>query len=261
MKVTKIDLNPERKLLQYMITNTQFLKEIVPIFHSHYLKVSYCRLVSEWIIEYYEQYKEAPNKNIQEIYKSKKKTIINEEDTESIGTFLTKLSQDWEQANPNNIDYSVSEAIKYLNVRSLEILNEDIQNSIQENEPDKGAQSVSNYKRVEKPFGKGVSLLKDTNSVIRAFTDEDETLFTFKGALGKVAGKLCRGDFLLFLAPMKRGKTWFLWYTAETALYNGLKVLFISLEMTEKQMVRRAWRSLIGQPMQGGEYKYRISIK
>jgi len=72
-------------------------------------------------------------------------------------------------------------------------------------------------------------------------------MFQFPGALGKVAGAFHREDFVAFTAPMKRGKTWWLMYTALSAMYAGFKVLFFTLEMSGAQMVRRTWQSIYGQ--------------
>jgi predicted XRE-type DNA-binding protein len=47
---------------------------------------------------------------------------------------------------------------------------------------------------------------------------------------------------------MKRGKTWWLMYTAIQAMMSNYKVIFISLEMNMNQILRRFWRYLSGQP-------------
>lgn len=253
MKTKKIDLSPERKIITNMIVSTQFCKEIIPILKPENLKVSYCREVVNWIIEYYQKYQEAPGKTIQDIYRSKRKAIEDEEDTDSIAEFLSALSKDYEQKV--NVDYTIEQAVKYLKIRSLEILKELLDYSIINGDPVKGENFISQFKRVEKGLGEGVSILRDTGEVIDAFFEEEESLFQFPGALGKVAGKMGRGDFLAFLAPMKRGKTWYLWYSAETAMAYGNRVLFFSLEMTKKQIIRRGWMGLSGSPRHEEEVK------
>jgi len=252
MKKVDIELSQERKLITYMITSTRFLKEIVPIFRADFLKAGYSRLVAGWIVEYYEQFKEAPNKGITDIYRSKRAHILDKDEADNVSDFLKLLSRDWEAAKPNNIKYAISEAVKYLKIRSQELLVERLEDSLLEGDPLKGEQLVANYRRIEPPSGAGASFTKQPGDIISAFMEYDEPLLYFPGDLGKVVGKMGRGDFVAFLAPMKRGKTWWLWYTAETAMYARLKVVFFTLEMTRSQMLRRGWQSLMGQPLSGG---------
>jgi hypothetical protein len=248
MKVTRIDINPELKLLTNLIVSDQFCKEIIPILNPTTLKSPFSKILCEWIAEYYSQFQKAPYKNIKDIYRTKKKTLMDNDEHENISTFLTKLSSDWESTEPNNIDYSINEAIQYLKTRSSEYLIEQLQLAVDAGDTAKAEQYIANYKRIEKTYGEGVSILHDTSEITSAFIEEDESLFVFKGAMGEVMGSLGRGDFLSFIAPMKRGKTFMLWYTAEVAMHHSLKVVFFTLEMTKKQMIRRAWQSLSGSP-------------
>jgi replicative DNA helicase len=72
-------------------------------------------------------------------------------------------------------------------------------------------------------------------------------MFGLRGGLNRlVGGPLCRGELVAFLAAPKSGKTWWMIDTTDTAMTRGQKVLFISCEMTEDQVVRRFWQSLSG---------------
>jgi hypothetical protein len=247
--------DPERKFIINLITSDRFCKEITPLIRSQYFNTSYAREVSSWIIEYYQQFEKAPGKDIKSIYHSKRSAIQDEDTIDEVSTFLSSISKEYETYDINNIDYEIHAAILYLQLRSLECLSNTLIDAITDNEPSKGIQALSNFKRVEKPFGQGVSLLHDTQKIIDAHTESNDAIFTFPGAFGKVAGPQCRGDFLSFLAPMKRGKTWYLGYAAETAMIFSNKVIFFTLEMTENQMIRRMWRSLMGQPKRDKEIK------
>jgi hypothetical protein len=256
MTITKPSNDAERRFIINLITDDRFCKEIIPLINKKYFSSIYAREISSWVIEYYQQFLRAPKKDIQDIYYSKKSSIEDEETVDLLKKFLSSISKEYSESNINNIDYEIKNAIKFLKLRSLELLKNSISDSIDDKEPTKGEAALANFKRVEKPLGQGVSLLHDSQKVIDAFMDEDEVMFQFPGALGQVAGKMCRGDFVSFLAPMKRGKTWYLWYVAETALYHHHKIIFFTLEMTENQIIKRSWRSLVGQP----KYKSTITI-
>jgi len=170
------------------------------------LESSYAKLVSKWICEYFKEFSTAPSKDIKSLYYSKKESVIDNEDADEIAVFLANLSKNWEQATVNNVEFEIKAAKKYLKLRALEVLKEDIEDAIATNDPLKGEQALSNFKRIEDFSGQGVSLLKDSQKVMDAFMSEDEILFKLPGALGEVVGNICRGDFLALLAPMKRGK-------------------------------------------------------
>lgn len=248
MKVKKIDMSPEKQIITGLITSGDFARQIMPIFHPDHLKTSYARIVGEWVKEFYEQFKDAPGKAIQDIYRAKRGSIQGEEENDLVADFLIKLSADFENATPANIDYSVRQAELYLKTRSIEALIEDLQDSVQKNDPLTGEQKISNYNRIERATGEGISLKNDPQDIIDAFNEEEEFLFRFPSAVGEVIGDLNRGDFLSFMAPMKRGKTWFLWYSGEVAMRRGFKVVFFTGEMTKKQVIRRGWRSTVGKP-------------
>ncbi len=241
-------MNPERALITNMIVNDRFCREIVPVFRPALLQTGYAREVSGWVLEYWGQYKKAPGRDIQNIYQHKRKSLRDDEEADNIAEFLRRLSAEYESKDVHNVDYAVQLAVHYLKTRSLEVLREQIDGALAEGNPLKGEQYLSTYTRVEPPMGEGVSVLRDPDKIITAFMEEEDVLFQFPGAFGEVAGWQCRGDFMSFLAPMKRGKTFMLWYTAEIAAHAGHRVVFFTLEMTERQMVRRAWQSLTGQP-------------
>lgn len=248
MKIKKLNIDPERKLITNLIVSDEFSRQIMPIFNPNIMKSEYSKIIGGWIKEYFEVYKVAPGKNIQELYREKRGKIRKEEVADLVAEFLTNLSKDYENSIPNNIDFSIKQATHYLKIRSMEELIENLQDAVNKDDDLIAEKIVSEYSRVEVANEEGVSLLTDTQEIIDAFNEDEEFLFHFNGAVGNVIGDLHRGDFFSFMAPMKRGKSWWLWYSAEVAMKKGLKVVFFTLEMTKKQMVRRAWRSLVGRP-------------
>lgn len=248
MKRKKINLDEERKIIIYMITSDEYLKAIINLIRPSHFKSSYARIVSGWITEYWKQYEKNPGKDIQDIYKIKKKTIMDEEESDSVSEFLLRISKEYQDFKPPNVKFQIDAGIKYLKIRSLESLREKLDEAITEADPLKGEHSISNYKRVENSTGKGISILRDSNKVTAAFMDEDEYMFSFPGALGDVCGPFLRGDFAAFLGSMGRGKSWWLWYSGQVALYYGLRIVFFTFEMTENQVLRRGWQSLVASP-------------
>ena len=247
MNRQKIDLSEERKIITYMIVSQRFLREISNVIHINHLESSYAKIVARWLLEYWGNYKDCPGKNIKEIYNQKKKAINDEDDVELIKEFLSRLSKDYEEIETiQNIEYLIANAIKYLKLQSLKYLKDKIEDSILSAEPLSGEQAVSSYSRIEKPAGEGISLLRDAIKISQSFMDSDEILFRFPGTLGKIMGNFIRGDLVAFLAASNKGKTWWQFYVAQLASFHGLKAVFFSLEMTQNQIVRRAWQGIVG---------------
>jgi len=245
----KIDLSQERTIIIMMIVSTDFLNRIAPVTKPKYFKSKYSRIISEWILEYWQEYRQAPDKNIQEIYRLKSKYLQEEEDTETIMEFLRKLSKEWlKWEYIHNIDFSIKQTIHYLKIRSLEILSEEIIGAVQIDDYSQGEQLVANYNRIEKYGMKGVRLLRDALPIADAFLNEAEIVFKFPGAIGELCGDFQRGDLVAFLASQKKGKSWWQWALSYMAMHTQMKVIFFSLEMTERQVLRRAWQSLVGLP-------------
>jgi hypothetical protein len=213
-----------------------------------HLKAGYAQIVAEWCLEFFEQFKKAPQHHIQDIYKQRRKQLRDEDDAELLGDFLRELSKRWEKINTTNIDFALTNATVYLKGRQIELAIENTQEALDEGDIPRAEAVIGGFSRVEKATGQGTSLIWDPERVKMAFSEDAEPLVTLPKAVGEVAGIMRRTDFFGILAPMKRGKTWWMWYVAETALYAGLKVVFVTLEMPETQMVRRAWQSLNGMP-------------
>ena len=254
MKIDRkiIDVDEDKTVLTHMIVSTPFLKEVMGVVDPLLFRSKYIQRVARWVIDFFENMKEAPGKAVEDIYR-KNKMALEEEEAEAIGGFLTYLSRDWERQRVNNVKYSVGQAIDFFKLRSLDILGQKILETVSSGDHAEGERLISQYKRVEQVQGVGVDLLRDTDAVIRAFQSEEENLFQFPGELGNYMGHFKRGEFVSFLAPQKRGKTWWLIFSAIRSMLMGHKTLFISLEMTKEQMIRRMWQALLGEPLKGGD--------
>jgi len=252
VKVKEINEAIERQIVTYSITSTKYVREVHRVLEPSLMKSTYARTVIGWCLEYYKEYKEAPGKHIQDIYRKNMSLIRDEDDTELISEFLLRLSKEYEagdvRGDRDNIPFLAADAVLYLRMRALEKLKDALENSALERDPVKGEQAVSNFKRVETPRDRGISLLEDTTEVTSAFLEEEDRLFRFPGCLGKEIGDLSRSDVIAFMAAAKRGKSWWEWYTSQLALYYGYRVVLFNLEMSDNQYIRRGWTSLVGMP-------------
>jgi hypothetical protein len=215
-----------------------------------YLKASYSREIHKWVEKFYSEFSSAPKQHIKDIYLNNKLSLQDDEETsDNISVLLQSLSKSYEESENINISFEITQCVNYLKIRSAELLKEQLEDAISVNDANKIETIVSNYKRVERPTGQGTDILKDTDKIKNALSNEKTNLFTFPGALGELIGPIARGEFACFFGPAGRGKSQWLWYTAETAMKVGCKVLFFTLEMTEDEILKnRAWPSMTGNP-------------
>lgn len=242
----KIDASREREIILYSIVSTEYLSQIRNYAKAELFKSPYAKVVWEWIASYFDEYGVAPNKDIQTIYTTRKLEIPEEEDEEIIATFLQSLSDS--DVTIQNIGYSADQAITWLNVRAQENLIEDLKEAVSRKDVASGNEIIAQYAAIEKHQAKGMSLLTDIDASFSAFQEEDDILFSFPGTLGLTIGEFRRTDFVSFLGFAKRGKSWYLWESAKEAMYASNKVLYISLEMPQKQILKRIWRALAKRP-------------
>ena len=248
MKRTTIDLSAEKALVSLAIMNTDFLTKIAPILKPIQLQSSYSRIVTEWVLEFFESYRRAPEGTIQDIYERKKSTVRDEDALESIAEFLSNLSDEYDPERYTNLEFFVDASKEYIRRCGLETFETKLRSCIQAGELDKADQLVGLYHQVDIPNDHGISIIHDHDEIRKAFTDSMTPLFRFPGALGKVCGNFYRGDVSGWMAYQKGGKSYGLIHSAEEAMRWGAKVVFISLEMRKAEAIQRCVMSLQGKP-------------
>lgn len=247
MRREKLNTLNERDLLIGLITSDKFCREVAPILNPRQFEIDYSRILAGWIKDYVNNFNVAPKKDILKLYRAHVEEVTDESLQDNILTFIEKIAKDFESQKTFNDDYAIQQAIQYLKSRSLKNFSEDIDSFITTGDIDKAEALITKYRKVEKNSGEGVSILDDSEIVLNAFTEEQDKLFVFDGAFGRLVGDIHREDFVAFLAPMKAGKTFQLIDCGIEALKNGLNVVFFSLEMSRTNMIKRIWKALSGQ--------------
>jgi len=241
----KIEARHEREIIAFSILNTDYLRAIYPIAKLELFQSSYARTVFAWVLDYFRAFNVAPKKDIQELYVSHKLEI--DEDEEVVATFLQSLSDEYDK-EINNLEFAIKQAENWLRGRSIELLTEELRDFSGRKDFDAAEKAIAGFNRVVRTQSDSIDVLTDFGAAQHAFSDDEEELFQFPGALGAVCGPFKRSDFVSYLALVKGGKSLWLWESAKQALCYGHKVLFVSLEMPRNQMLRRIWMSLTRKP-------------
>lgn len=241
-KIIKGDI--EKKIATAGIVSTEFCRDITKIYKPEYIQVDYIRQVLDWVIEYYNEYKKAPEKQIQDMFIVEKDEMKGEQ-AELIETFLSRISKEYEEKETFNYQYACDQAEKYFRKRSLQLLFERGLGLLVKNKVDEAESSISTYGKVSKVIGNWVDPL-DPEVVDTFLKKEKDVLFRFSGVVGDLVNDLERSYLVAFMAPMKRMKSWCLQETGMQALLSKLSVLDISLEMSLDMMKERRYKRIAG---------------
>lgn len=249
IKKKRVNTKPEQDLLTGLIISEKFCREIIPLITVRNLKSSYVRRVVKWCIEYYKKYDRPPKKSIKDIFAVKiKEENLSEEDEDYITNFLSGLSFKHEKNKTFDEKLMIDMVEKYLVERKLELFIDEARGNLDLGKVNEVESSISKYTRQRRPESSSVDIIRNKQVVSNALYEDEDVIFRYPGALGHVVGDVVRGDFFSFMAPMKRGKTWWLEDFAIRCFLNKRKVLYVSLEMPLNQILRRFYMNFLGQP-------------
>jgi hypothetical protein len=249
MKITRrqIDGGVERLFLTGAIVSDQFLREAASFYDPDLLETRYVRTVAEWCFRYFQKYDKAPGISIKDIWESHQS---RQEPTERelIGDLLASLSEEYERSDKMNVQYMLDQVEKHFKTLSLARLTRTVNGLTAEGEVAEAEAELANYKRVGRPTSLGTNPFTDAEGLQRAFEQADAPLFTLPGKLGRMINRvLNRDQFISFLGPEKRGKTWLLNEIAIRAAKARCNVaLFQVGDMSEEQVKVRLSVRLAG---------------
>ena len=241
----KIDMNREKTMAGLFIMDSHFLRQIKHLVRRELLQSSWVWTVFRWCDDYFDEFGKAPEGDIQDLYVAHS---ISMEESEAVlvAKFLQELSSNYEP--PSNLPYTITQTEDYLTLRSATIVKDTLEVALKAGDVKGVETALALFKQARTAKSTSVDVINDDDEIIDAFTTETQKLFRFSGALGEVCGDFNRGDFIAWQAFAKGGKSWYLLYTANIGLQNGLKVLYVSFEMPKAQVLRRAWTGMTGRP-------------
>ena len=244
-----IDSRIERQICQGLITSGRFIRELRQILKPESLQLPFSKIVARWCLEFFDIHNDAPGKIIQDIFIEKRKRELDPDQAETIEEFLSSISDEYSNQETFNTGYYLQKAEIHLRSTSLQNLSKEIIRAVNGGRIEEAEALAKGYERVSRPESKGVDPINDAQVIGNAFSeDSGDKLFSLPGTVGKIMGEFERGWLVAVVGSAKAGKTWWLMLTALKALFAGYNVIFVSLEMTEKAMIRRIWHYINGLP-------------
>jgi hypothetical protein len=242
MRIERVSGKEERRIVIGMIVDPLVCGRIATKWERNLFQSKWANIVGELCVKYHTQYGKAPGKAIEGMFDAWSTEARDKDTVELVDRFLGGLSDEYEDlASETNSGYLIDVAEKHFTRNKLKRLSANVDGDIDAGDVDKALRRVREFAAVEMGNGAGIDVLQDVQALERAFAEKSEPLFTMPGALNEFFGNsLTREGFLAFLAPEKRGKTWWLCEMAWRAMLHRLRVAFFSVgdESQEEMMMR-----------------------
>jgi hypothetical protein len=252
MRRTRVDSNVEKNLLTAMILSDRFLAAASAILEPSLLKAEPLRIVAEWCINYHQQYKKAPGRDIEPIYHSWAEGAGEQGDMiDAVHDFLAHLSDRYTTAGEMNVPYLLDELSRWVGLRKAERLKDDLSMALSRGDDKAASEAISGYRTLGVGLGQGADLFNDKEAWARAFAEPLEPLITFPGDAGTFLNRALVRDALIGIqAPEKRGKTWWCLELALRGMRSRRKVAYFSVgDLSEGQLLLRMGVRLTGMPL------------
>ena len=241
MKVKNFQGEIQREILIGMICNKKVLGAIASKWKEPGLFQSrWANLLGSWCVKFINKYNQPPRASI-EIEFEKWATKTDDEATiNPVSTLLQSLNDEYTSIEDEiNAPYLIDKASEHFSHVHLQQHIEDVQNSIDSNNLIDAQFTAEKYGAFQLQKSSGGPITFD--DFASAMEIEQDTLISYPGAIGEFFGThLQRDGFIAFLAPEKRGKSWWLLDMAWRATLQRRRVaLFEVGDMSKKQVNRR----------------------
>lgn len=239
----------ENNIVLGMIISSEFIKQIQKVYRPEFFMQFYTRTVAKWCMEYYLKYEKAPLTDIKSIFESEKIKITDLDKVETISIFLERISDKYIEENKKyNVEYNADEALKFFKNASLLSLEEKVRGYRLRSDYLQAEAAVSAYQRVEKNIHAGIDVFEDKDEMMNAlrFLEEEDSLFSFPGQLGKFIRSVKRKDFLAVAGPAARGKSLVLQEIGFLSLLNGNNTILFLFELPKEDFFKRIAKRITG---------------
>jgi len=249
----KIEVNEGILILQRLCWEQDFLEKCSFIKSWMFETPEMCK-VAEWVLEYYDISKKTIKGRLPEIFIRFSKSKIPNVDAGILRKLIENITKPETEAG----EYEIRSALEWCKLRSLEKIQKELNHALDVKDSDRAYSVLTGYKPVVRFSGQGIELSKDFGKAVEGFNSQDHVLFRLPGAIGDMLGSIIASDFIGVVAPMKRGKSWWLIYFAVQAALRGKRTLYVNLEMRDSDICRRIWQALLGIPKNYGRVKYKM---
>lgn len=266
MKVRQYQASEENTILTALITNDNVLGKMFRSLGSAkgLLRSKWSCQIAQWCFDYFEKYKKAPGRYIEKLFAEYSESEPDAEAVSLVEKFLTALSSNYESSTDINEQWTMDMAARYFERVRLEQVAQKIESALDGKDIAAARTAHANFKPIEfspdewkDPFAQ--------EQAERTFDRLEGTtsLIQFPGDLGKfLSPHFSRGDFISFLGPEKRGKSFWLMECGWQALRQRRRVLYYVFgDMSEEQWLTRFYCRALLRPRKSRTVNWPTLIK
>lgn len=262
MKSKRYDATDARRVHIGLITDSVVANRVASMWQPEGLFASkWENHIAGLVVDYARKYGKAPGREIETMFTATADRL-GDEDIRAVETLLGSLSDEYERnGHAESSEYILDLAGRVFTRVRQRRLAEAITESLDAGED--AGEVIAGYRHPALSRGSFDNPKSEYQFWLDAYESGDERpIITFPGDLGKFIGdEFCRDSLVMFLAPEKRGKSWWLLETAVRAMKQGRRVALFSVgDMSRRQMGRRLGRRLTRLPKFAGTYKVPIKF-
>jgi len=252
VKVERRDGSAARSVLVAMIFSRAVLGPIAARWQTGLFASKWENLVGQWCVDHYRTYARPPGGGIEHYFTSWANKTRDRETIELVETFLIGLADDLEKltrdTTPDHLLDLAGELFE--GVHLTDVANR-VLAAVGTGDVKKARGFVEASRKVEIGLGAGIDVLAAEAEMVNAFGSTGEAVVKYPDALERFfEGALCRDSFVGFMAPEKRGKSWFLQDLAVRAVEQDRKVAYFECgDHSQPQVLRRLACRLSGNPL------------
>jgi len=232
--------------LYLCITSDEFLGLVRPDLLPDFFSSSVCANCVRIVYDFWDTFKRAPKDHFHDEL-IKRLVDIPEKDRPFYSEYLKKV----QALNPPDYKYVIRQVNDFVQCRELESAVIRCAELVKDGEFDQAKTIMYEAFKVGiKHENIGLDYIKDRNNLKNRGDGPDYLMSTGIDALDKLIGGYSRSRFVCIMGGYKGNKSWALLHTAKVALVHGLKVLFVTHELTEIEVEMRMdmmWGAMVNE--------------
>lgn len=191
--------------------------------------------------DYYHEFRAAPGEHIADLFETKLYGKASDKEAQVYKDILVKLHRNRDNVNR---DYVLSRLTKFVRQQTLKEGIIAAYQEIKNDNADAAEQKLTDALNKQlKVFDPGI-WLTDTTRSLKFLSDPIPVYPLGIPPLDQIGFGPAPGELLVILAPPNRGKSQFCVHVAKMCAIQRLRVLYISLEMSEEKVAQRFFQSL-----------------
>jgi hypothetical protein len=258
VRITSVKSDEERQILTALIVHNEVLSTLCSKLGQERepFENKWANVVYGWCRQYHEKYNKAPRRHIQQLFAKYAAKSKDEDSVALMESFLSRLSKDYEGLkHETNEQFVLDTAAQYFDRVRLQRIQESMSLALENRDVVEAKKAHAGFQPMDFSAGEWKDPLdEDTIRQTLRRAQEEESLIEWHGeALNRFLGpQFGRGKFVSFVAPEKRGKSFWLLETVYQAVRQRRKVLYYVIgDMSEDQANLRFYGRVTRKPYAG----------